>query len=829
MMIRRSAGGGAARAAFLGMLVVGPHGAAFARFQEAEGAPPGVPAADARPVPVQEGEDAPIPFVPARPRSVAEQDQLAAIQDYAVARAKEKRRQWNDALKLLESARSKLPESAAIFRQMSRINLALGRVNRAISLSKDVLRLDPGDTKTLQIVVGYYQRIGDNAATEAVLKQILANPNLPKGSANELLASRDLGLLLALKPESLPEAADNLQRVIASLDDRHALQLNQSDIDRVLGDDPADAYRQFGAILYAANRLDWAEKALRRGLTYAPENDGLTLNLAEALQKAGKSQEALNTLEPLLARFPDDLRPYSLLAESLISLKREGEVIPRLEKAEAEAKQAGKGSVALQAALADRYVKAGQQEKAKAIIERLSGQQGDASTGALLAELFLKAKRTDDLLRLLSSVITRPNGMSVLLPFINRLIEQEPEYTSELLERGIELLKQTPPGLPAPAQVILTDLAAKSKDKDAQLALARLNVERTPSPTAYQELVFALNDAKKPSEAADALEEMLRKFPEAKNGPLLATLAQLRLQAGQKEEAATAARDARGLDPNSPEIGRLVSFVLADAGKLEDAVTVAREVAKQADTDPRNIASLCYLLTKAGHQDEALAAARDALAKEPENPDLNTLVGDTLQQLGKDEEAVKHYEEVQHRFANNDEVDLKVGLRLSAALVKLDQIERGERVLEKLLEKFPEDPTLNNDLGYLYADQGKDLEKAEKMIRLAIESEPENTSYLDSLGWVLFKRGKFEESLPYMEKAVANSGRTEGDATLLDHLGDVYFQLKRLDKAREIWKRAEESALKSTPPDKRVEEIRRKFKLLEQAESHPGAGDPKSP
>lgn len=825
MMIRRWAGGRAVRAAFLGMVMATGISTAPSRGQDAKAEPP----PDPRPVPLQEGDDPPAPFVPARPRTVGQQDELEAIRDYASARAKQKRRQWNDAIKLLDAAREKMPESAAIFRQLSRINLALGRVNRAISLGKDVLRLDPSDAQTLQVVVGYYQRLGDNTATEAVLKQLLANPKLVKGSASEVLANRDLGLLLALKPETLPEAANALERTVQALDERDALRLTQGDLERILGDDPADSYRQFAAILYAAGRPEGAEKALRRGLTYKPDDDGLTLNLAEAQQKAGKSQEALATLEPLLARFPEDLRPYSLLAEALISLKREGEILPRFEKAAEEAEAAGKGSVALQAALADRYVKTKQVEKAKAIIDRLSGQKADPSTGTLLAELFLKAKRTDDLLKHLSLLITQPNHTAELQQFENRLVEQDPGYAGEILKRGIELLKQTPPGLPASAHEALMQLAAKAKDADSQLTLARMGVERAKDPNDYLQLVYTLNEAKKHQEAAEVVEKMLEKFPAAKNPRFLTMLAQLRLQAGQKEAAAAAARDARALDPNSPEIGRLVSFLLSDLGQTDDAIAVARDVAQKGGGDPRNVAALCFLLAKAGHKDEALAAARDALAKDEANPELNTLLGDTLQQLGKDEEAVKHFEEVQRRFADNDEISLKVGLRLSAALVKLDQVGRGERILEQLLEKFPEDPTLNNDLGYLYADQGKELEKAEKMIRLAIQDDPDNTSYLDSLGWVLFKRGKLEESLPYMEKAVANFSGSEGDATLLDHLGDVYFQLKQFDKAREIWKRAEASALKSTPPDKRVEEIRRKFKLLEQADTRPGSGDPKTP
>ena len=59
---------------------------------------------------------------------------------------------------------------------------------------------------------------------------------------------------------------------------------------------------------------------------------------------------------------------------------------------------------------------------------------------------------------------------------------------------------------------------------------------------------------------------------------------------------------------------------------------------------------------------------------------------------------------------------------------------KGEQVLEEVLAEDPDDPSVNNDLGYLYADQGKNLEKAEKMIRKAVEAEPDNDAYQDSMG-----------------------------------------------------------------------------------------------
>ena len=145
--------------------------------------------------------------------------------------------------------------------------------------------------------------------------------------------------------------------------------------------------------------------------------------------------------------------------------------------------------------------------------------------------------------------------------------------------------------------------------------------------------------------------------------------------------------------------------------------------------------------------------------------------------------------------------------------VNLGDFAKGEAELEILLQRNPDEAGVNNDLGYLYADQGKNLEKAEAMIRKALQEEPKNAAYLDSLGWVLFKRGKVKEAVEPLEKAVQNL-TGGGDATIFEHLGDVYFRLQETAKAKAAWERAEQAAAKAVPPDKRLPEIRKKLESL---------------
>jgi tetratricopeptide (TPR) repeat protein len=74
------------------------------------------------------------------------------------------------------------------------------------------------------------------------------------------------------------------------------------------------------------------------------------------------------------------------------------------------------------------------------------------------------------------------------------------------------------------------------------------------------------------------------------------------------------------------------------------------------------------------------------------------------------------------------------------------------------------------------------------LIEKALEVEPDSAAYLDSMGWVLYKLEQPTEALEYILKAVELS--EEPDATLYDHLGDIYETLHRTDEAQEAWRKS---------------------------------------
>ena len=130
------------------------------------------------------------------------------------------------------------------------------------------------------------------------------------------------------------------------------------------------------------------------------------------------------------------------------------------------------------------------------------------------------------------------------------------------------------------------------------------------------------------------------------------------------------------------------------------------------------------------------------------------------------------------------------------------KIDLASEQLQQLLAKKPDDPTYNNDLGYIWADNGMKLDEAEKMIRKALEldrmrrqadpkldpdNDRDNGAYLDSLGWVLLKKGNFKEAKKILLEA------TEDKATqhieIFDHLGDAYMALGEKSEALAAWRK----------------------------------------
>lgn len=673
-----------------------------------------------------------------------------------------------------------------------------------------------------------------------------------------------------------PRTGDDRERIDAirlyaaarALEDARQLREARSlfeEADRRSPDDPA-ILRRLCHLNLATGRVDQAIEIGQRVLNLDP-NDALTLArlVAVHVDRRNDPDAALALIEKVVANPDHD--PAS--AGGLLARRFQGDV---LYEVKGDLPKAAEAYAALLDGFDNRRSSRLTELQARQIL-----REGDAEALLRFGEVFLRAKRYDLATRALErGLLYDPDQPQIGRVLAEALFRQgQPDRALELLD---DYIRRQPQGSEAYSLLseILTSqnraaeflprleqaAAADSKNVSLQFALAeeyrragraeeadRLLsslIQKLGDPQVYGPLSRALLEDRKTPELVKVLVDAAKR-----NDSLQAVAPQIESIAGNSSYAGDVLDEAiaqfRAEPAKFSERARgIFTYIANKAGKIDQLIAFDRLVIDQ-DPSVQNYKEVFFDLFRNGRHKEAASTLEALFAKHPEerNPmmlgalarcrflmgdlqlaldtandarklddnDKETLflIGYLLGRLNKNEEAIAHYQHVLDKFPNDDEVEKRARSGLSSIYVNMDDYEKGEAELELLMAKHPDDPGLNNDLGYLYAEQGKDLEKAETMIRKALEDEPENSSYLDSLGWVLYKLDKIDEAAVQLEKAVNDPNV---DSTIFDHLGDAYFKLKRYDEALSAWTRAENLAARSSPPDKRLEPIRRKIEEL---------------
>jgi len=171
----------------------------------------------------------------------------------------------------------------------------------------------------------------------------------------------------------------------------------------------------------------------------------------------------------------------------------------------------------------------------------------------------------------------------------------------------------------------------------------------------------------------------------------------------------------------------------------------------------------------------------------------------------------KKYEEAACNFntgvklvADNNLLLLQFYTYLGDTYNAMTNYKSSDESFEKVLKIDPENSYVLNNYAYYLSLRSDNLAKAETMSLKAIKLNPENAANLDTYGWVLFKLGRFEEAKLWVEKAILLS--PDGDADLLEHMGDIYFKLGDVDKALNNWQNAQKAGGDSTMLEKKIKE-----------------------
>jgi Tfp pilus assembly protein PilF len=108
---------------------------------------------------------------------------------------------------------------------------------------------------------------------------------------------------------------------------------------------------------------------------------------------------------------------------------------------------------------------------------------------------------------------------------------------------------------------------------------------------------------------------------------------------------------------------------------------------------------------------------------------------------------------------------------------------RMEEDLLQIIEQNPNNATALNALGYVLANQNRNLDQAELLLSRAIQLQPDEPAILDSLGWLQYRLGNLEEAQAYLQQAY----EVFPDPEVAAHLGEVLWQRGQREQATNIW------------------------------------------
>ena len=188
----------------------------------------------------------------------------------------------------------------------------------------------------------------------------------------------------------------------------------------------------------------------------------------------------------------------------------------------------------------------------------------------------------------------------------------------------------------------------------------------------------------------------------------------------------------------------LLGSLQLDSGRNADAENTYREIVELSPGDSMALNNYAYLLaTLSDNPQAALPFAEEAISLDPDNPAVIDTLATIQEKLGNYEAA------------------------LTGRLKQLDY--------------RPQDPAVLGSIAMLYADHSQTPEKGVQFAEQATKLRPRDASLLDVEGWCLYKSGQAAKG----EDLILQSIRRQATSRAHLHLGEIYLEQNRVEKARE--------------------------------------------
>lgn len=443
----------------------------------------------------------------------------------------------------------------------------------------------------------------------------------------------------------------------------------------------------------------------------------------------------------------------------------------------------------------------------------------------LLAQIYLHSGQFDKAAQAYRSILAIDSNHIASLYALAQIMERNRPFESlKLYER---ILTRQGPTWEVLLQVAQLNAVLQRYDKAADAFEQMLTLD-PGNIVVQQNLADMYLRQKKYDKALSVVNDALEKSPD--NLPLRATLVDIYLQQNEWKSARKEMETILAADSLDPDLHFRIGLAfytqtLKDSSLVDDAISVFKKFEKAYPSDWRAYLYLGVLyrqikkdsiaeeyLNKAtssanwsgdswwqlgwlyfDRQDftETIRIMNKAKMYVPDDFRMYLLLGIAYNRAGKNEDSRVALERA-HEL-NPTDVNVLSSLGLTYDALKMHA--ESDSTYERALRIDPDYALVLNNYAYSLSERNIHLDRAMKMSKRSLEKDSTNSSYLDTYGWILYQLGKYEEALVYIQKAVDLG---DASAVVLEHLGDVYAKLQRLDDAKKYWTKALEKDQKNS-------------------------------
>lgn len=194
----------------------------------------------------------------------------------------------------------------------------------------------------------------------------------------------------------------------------------------------------------------------------------------------------------------------------------------------------------------------------------------------------------------------------------------------------------------------------------------------------------------------------------------------------------------------------------------------------------------------------------DAMELFPNQAMVYLFKGAAEQQNKELEKAVKSFSRGEKMSADNEKLRAQFFANLGDVYHSMNKFAASDSAYDRSLKLDPENSYVLNNYSYYLSLRKTNLEKAKQMSAYSNKLEPNSSSFLDTYAWILFQLNDFSGAKEWQEKAMKAGGDKSG--TIIEHYGDILYELGNKEEAVKYWKQAKDLGTDSPSIEKKISE-----------------------